>query len=481
MPERTGDGPDGELRRGALSLPGVLMQSITHIAPLAAALFFTQFVVSQAGVAAPLAYPIGFLIVLMLAVGLSQLAKQLPSAGGYYTYVARTLGERMGFLTSWMYTLFSPTVGGAILVFMGWILQNELDSEYGILLPWWLFLIGGALLVAVVAYRGIALSIQVLVLLGALEIAIVFALGVWGLLNPGPGGFNLASYDPANARSLSGLALAVVFSLQAFTGWESAAPLAEETADPRRNVPRALIGSVVLLGVFLTVVTWGVVVGWGTERTQSLVDSQQLPAFVLAKQFWGDAWVILLAAALSSVLAVSVATNNVATRMWFAMARAGSLPHVFARVHPVHRTPVNTVALQFALTLAVGFALAAAFGPEDQFFFYGLLNGLAVILIYTLGNVAVFVLYRRERRVEFSLWLHLLFPVLSSAALMYLGYKSLVPLPPAPARWAPLVVVVWLLGGIVLTIALGRADRAAGAAGRLEGIGAAEDAGSAAR
>src|SRR5256712_6620365 len=90
-----------ELKQDALGLLGATMQAITHIAPAIAALFFTQFIVSLAGVTAPLAYIIAVVIVLMLGNTLVQFSKHLPSAGGYYTYVSRALGPRFGFITSW--------------------------------------------------------------------------------------------------------------------------------------------------------------------------------------------------------------------------------------------------------------------------------------------------------------------------------------------------------------------------------------------
>src|SRR5215471_7260489 len=77
------------LRRGALGLPAVLMQGIGHTAPATAILLTLPITVTYAGVAAPLAYLLAFVVVLMLGVGLTQLARHLPSAGGYYTYVSR--------------------------------------------------------------------------------------------------------------------------------------------------------------------------------------------------------------------------------------------------------------------------------------------------------------------------------------------------------------------------------------------------------
>src|SRR5439155_26839655 len=119
-----------DLKPDALGLAGATMQAITHIAPAIAALFFTQFVVSLAGVTAPLAYLIGVVVVLMLGSTLVQLSKHLPSAGGYYTYVSRALHPRAGFLTSWMYVLYSPLAGGPIYAFFGFILAAELKANF---------------------------------------------------------------------------------------------------------------------------------------------------------------------------------------------------------------------------------------------------------------------------------------------------------------------------------------------------------------
>ena len=94
------------LRRGALRLPAVLMQGIGHTAPATAILLTLPITATYAGDAAPLAYLLAFAVVLMLGVGLTQLARHLPSAGGYYTYVSRTVHPRAGFLTAW---LFFPT------------------------------------------------------------------------------------------------------------------------------------------------------------------------------------------------------------------------------------------------------------------------------------------------------------------------------------------------------------------------------------
>src|SRR5207253_7767541 len=112
-----------------------------------------------------------------------------------------------------------------------------------------------------------------------------------------------------------------------------AAPLAEETRDPKRNVPRAVMWSIVILGAFLVLVNWGEAVGWGTNVISKLPSSSTLPALVLGERFWGGGWVVLLIAFFSSVMAVSLACNNVATRMWYRQCQPVSRLRVVSPCH----------------------------------------------------------------------------------------------------------------------------------------------------
>src|SRR5207237_10916371 len=98
----------------------------------------------------------------MLALSAAELAKRFPSAGGYYAYTTLTLGPRAGFLTAWMYALYSPILPGFMLAYLGSVLDASLRAEYGVHVPWWAWVVGGACLVAVVAYRGIQLSVPTL-------------------------------------------------------------------------------------------------------------------------------------------------------------------------------------------------------------------------------------------------------------------------------------------------------------------------------
>jgi hypothetical protein len=85
---------------------------------------------------------------------------------------------------------------------------------------------------------------------------------------------------------------------------------------------------------------------------------------------------------------------------------------------------------------------------------------LALALIYSAGNLGVFLQYRRNPT-EFRPVPHALFPLISTLAVLWVAYKSIVPLPPGPLAYAPAIVAVWLLGGVTILIVckgLGRED-----------------------
>src|ERR1700744_2843304 len=158
-----------ELKAGAIGLPGVLMQGVTAIAPAIAGMFTIPFIVSNAGVAAPLAYLGAFIIALMLGYVLAQFAKHMTSAGTYYTFISNSLGERWGFLVAWTYLLFYPVVVAQVGSFMGSTLQSTLGAEYNITFEWWWFMVFLILFVGYTAWRGVELSVRLLIVLGIFE------------------------------------------------------------------------------------------------------------------------------------------------------------------------------------------------------------------------------------------------------------------------------------------------------------------------
>ncbi|MGO8957447.1 MAG: APC family permease [Streptosporangiaceae bacterium] len=453
-----------KLKAGSLRLSGALMQNITHIAPAIAAFFFTPFVVSLAGAHSVLAYAVGVVVVFGLGVCLTQLAKNFPSAGGYFTYISRTIGPRMGFLSAWTFIFYAPIISGPVAAFFGFILQNQLKSAYGFDFPWWVTTLILIPLVSLMMYLGIVVSVRLLIVLGTLEMLIVLALAVSGLANPGVGGSDLKvlnpSFNPGHIATASGVALAVVFSVQGLTGWEGAVPLAEETQNPRKNVKRSILISIVIVGVLLVVAYWGQVVGWGVNNLKGLVNSPTLPALVLGTKYWGSFWPVVMFALFTSVIANLIACQNVATRMWWNMADKGALPKAVARLHPTRKTPVVAILIQFVMAMGLGLGVGFLLGPEVSFnLLVGLTLVLSIIFIYIVSNIGMARYYWRERRSEFNWFMHFLLPLVTSLVLAYSVVKSFQPFPAAPYAYAPEIVGGWMLVGLGVLYWLHRTRR----------------------
>ena len=98
------------LREHSIGLPQVLFQSITHMAPAAAVAYSIYISVPDAQQALPLSVGLALIACICAATAIGQLAKLFPSAGGMYTYTARTLGPGAGFLVAWLFILFEPLV-----------------------------------------------------------------------------------------------------------------------------------------------------------------------------------------------------------------------------------------------------------------------------------------------------------------------------------------------------------------------------------
>src|SRR5229473_3857528 len=254
------------LQENAVGLPGMLMQGIATIAPSFAILASFVFIVSFAGPVTPWAYLFGGVLLGLQALNAAQLAKVFPSAGGWYTWIARTLHPRAGFFAGVLFSIWLPPVGALTLSLLAkTVLEPSIKAEYGVTIPWWIWVVAGLALVIYFAYNGIVISERALIITGTVEIVIMVALAFTGLASPGSGGFTFAPLNPGNFGLAGNLFLGVVFSIFAFSGWESTGPLAEESKNPKRNVPIGLVGSVIVLMIYFVFVTWGYLVGIGVK------------------------------------------------------------------------------------------------------------------------------------------------------------------------------------------------------------------------
>ncbi|MGH2555993.1 MAG: APC family permease, partial [Actinomycetota bacterium] len=238
------------LAREAIGLREVLFQSITHMAPAAAVAFSIIAGAQYAGGALPLSVLIALVGCVCVAYSIGELARYLPSAGGMFTYTARGLHPTVGFLVAWGYAFVEPLVAPVLYIIFGIVMAGTLDSELNCAIcradQWWIWSTVAAVLVFILGYLGIQISTRAGTVLGLFEIAVFAAVALWLIAKADQNTFKVFTTSAGTAEGFSGLRgvfAGSIYAILAFIGFEAAAPLAEETRDPRRTIRRAVIYS----------------------------------------------------------------------------------------------------------------------------------------------------------------------------------------------------------------------------------------------
>jgi amino acid transporter len=450
----------------SIGLRHLVFQSVTNMAPATAVAIGLLVVISFSGPALPLFILAALAICLCVASSYGQMAKHVPSAGGWYAYVARGIGPRAGFIVGWLNVFAIPAGLTLILLSLAFVVQDVTVNEQRGLgwegSPWWLWVLLGAAFMFVLAYRGIRLAMNAAIALGAVELILFAALGIWMVLSNADEN-TLRVFDPDVALGddfdwyFKGLVLAILV----FVGFEGAAPLAEEARDPRRTVPRAIVGTTLAIGLFVVFCAYATVVGFGFDEFTEASLAVGNPWVELGDIYWGAGWTLIFFAIVNSLLGLGNAVVNATSRIVYALGRNGAIPTLFSRTHPAHRTPHVAI----AATVGIGTAAALLAGWR-----WDLLTGIGVaavaltvqfMLIYIAVCVSTFLFYWRERRQEFSIWLHGLVPLAGIVGLVAVVYYQYRPLPPYPFRYANWFVLGVLVAGVFVMLWLARTRRSA--------------------
>jgi amino acid transporter len=310
-------------------------------------------------------------------------------------------------------------------------------------IPWlWLAIGSGSMIVAWwLAYRDMRLSGRLMLALEAIAVVGITVLCILILRKVHPTlEQTWTTFRPsADFGGWSGLGFGMVFSILCFAGFEGAATLGEETINPRRNIPIALLGTVLFSGVFFVFVAYCEVLGYGLSGLKQLASSQA-PLDDLALRYSSQRMAIGLdlAAAVScfSGLLGGIAASG---RLLFALGRAGMSVRL-ARVHPTHGTPASAVSWASILIIAP-FLVWAPFGNAGDYYSYASTTGvLALILVYIGVCGAELVEAGRERRTVWSV-----ISVLSPLLLLWVLYRNIYPVPAYPNNLWPYLALGWML------------------------------------
>jgi basic amino acid/polyamine antiporter, APA family len=417
----------------------------------------------HAGPAVVVSFVIAGLVASLAALCYAELASSVPTAGSAYTYAFATLGELFAWIIGW--DLLLEFALGAAVVSRSWsgYVANLLHLPAGWFGEEATVNVGAILIIAVltvVAVAGIRESSRLTNALVVIKVSVCVLIVVAGLffvrganLQPfvppaQPAESSVSVVDQPLIQAVAGLeqsvygfggvltAAAVVFF--AYTGFEALANLGEETRDPKRDLPRGLLGSLAVCTVLYVAVA--LILSAVVDYRRIDVGAPIAAAFQDVGAPWVGALVGLGAVTgLTSVMMVELVTLG---RIGFAMSRDGLLPRTFSEVHPKWRTPHRmTIAIAVVIMLLAGFVPIAELADMVSI---GALSGFLIVAL------AVPVLRRRNPGLHrpFRMPLSPVLPLITAAACLYLMVNLDV------FTW--LRFGVWLLLGLAIYFGYGR-------------------------
>jgi basic amino acid/polyamine antiporter, APA family len=440
----SGQGQGGSLRR-TLGMWQLTMISIG--ATLGTGIFVVLGqAVPEAGPAVVVSFVIAGVTALFSALSYAELAGTIPVSGSSYSYAYATLGELVAWVCGWCLILEYGVSVAAVAVGWGQYLNELLSGTLGVTLPEAIAAPPGAggvfnlpallvvLLAMAVLLGGARESARVNTLMVAVKIAalVLFCAVAFTGIRAG----NYAPFMPLGMAGVSAAGATLFFS---YIGFDAASTAGEEAKDAKRDLPRAIVLSLVIVTALYCLVALAAV---GAMPWQGFAGSEAALSGILQKVTGSSMWAVLLAfGAVVAIAGVVLTVLYGQTRILFAMSRDGLVPKVFSRVHPRTGVPrANTLAVAgFCGVLAACIPLGRLADATS----------IGTLFAFALVNVAVIVLRRSRPH------MHRTFKVPFTPVFPAIGFGLCVWMMTSLDVITWTVFAIWLAAGLVVYFAYG--------------------------
>jgi amino acid transporter len=453
----------GQLRRN-LSIWGAVGVALGLMAPSLAINLNPQAPAQHVGRAVPLVFILAVIGVLLVAYGFIRLCQSFHHAGSVYGFIGVTVGPRAGFVAGWtLFGTYLAYTATSVSAFGLFIQQFCIGTGIWHGAGWVPFSIVAYITIWALAANEARFSTRTLVSIETVTVALILIVAITifakliGGSAPNGQGFTLDVFKLPAGVGFSTLFFTLTFGFLSFAGFEGASTMGEETSNPTKAIPLAILGCVVFAGLFYTFVSMAESMGFGT-------DAAGVKAFTESGNLMGDLAKDYLSSGVGNAITLGVAFSALSSCL--ASAIGGSrLLFAFSRDGAFHsglgRASARTGAPTAALTVVMAFVALEVFGLRifvtddvlDVFFWTATMGTLALLVCYVLSTLGAarylfFSSVKRVRRWE------LVIPVAAVAFLLYTLYHNVYPVPDSPYNLFPYFVAIWVGLAAIATFAV---------------------------
>ena len=443
--------PDHSLGHQQLRFVRTIALSVGIQGPVAGVIVGPAVLAGIVGGAGALAYLLGLVAMAFVAYAFVIFSRSFNTAGSVYAFNGAALGPTYGFVSAWILLLVYVAFAGGVYASTADLSQTLLAS-FGIHVGWVLLALAGFGLTMVFAYRSIRLSTIVIFVC---EGVAVLLLGIVGVVVLVKGGYHHHALSTSpfklHGLALGVLGLGVVNAFSAFSGFEGAATLGEESKRTTRTIPAAIAWSLVGSAAIYIFFTW---IANNAYPSAGALAAAPAPFVHLATVNVGSAMgTAVNIAGVISAFGAQLACINAANRLVFALGRdvaGGTRPsrNFFTRTHPRFASPIGALVITGTASVAALLAFGFEATPIRALTIILEFGAYLIIVAYLLTVVAAIAwVWRNGRRPVPMVVLGVGVVVLG-----YVLYDTFYPLPPAPYDWVALAAGASVLVGTAVAL-----------------------------
>lgn len=393
----------------ALRLPSLVIFGLAYLTPLIVLGIF-GVIASETHGASASAYLLALIAMLFTANSYGRMAAAFPVAGSAYTYVRKCIDGRAGFLVGWatmLDYLFLPMVI--------WLIgASYLNAQFpSVPMPVWI--LGFILITTVLNVIGIKVADRVNLVLMSFQILVITFFVVLSLVDvvrsTGPEVLFSATPFTGVDANFGVVASGAAIAAYSFLGFDAVTTLTEETFEPKRTVPKAIMLVALCGGGIFVIVSYAVQL----VHPGGLFDNPDAAASEIAIRIGGNLFgAVFLAALVIAQFTSGIAAQAAGSRLLYAMGRDGVLPRIlFGTLNHRFRTPVFSIV---AIGIVGLISLFMDVATSTSFINFG------AFLAFIMVNVSTVVFWARERKAGHKLnpLLYVVFPVIGMVVIVYL-------------------------------------------------------------